>query len=68
MPMINGVGKALKTVGDFTAFSASVLGALSGGASIKEAIDAGSTIPNQVKEDQRLALAKIQGRPPQKNT
>lgn len=61
-PAFEWIGKAAKTAGDFIASSAAALGALSAGASFKEAGEAAAAIPKQIKEEKALALAKIQGK------
>lgn len=61
-PAFNAVGTAVKWIGDMTAAVGAALGALSAGEGLAGIEAAVINTPNQVKEDDRLALAKIQGK------
>ena len=62
MPLVEGVAKAFSVVKDAVAQSAAALGALSGGATLKEAEEASWRVPMELRLEQNETLLRIKYR------
>lgn len=61
-PALEGIGKAFRKTVEAIQSEAAFLGALSGGATIKDALDAGNAAPESAKKEKEARLAEIRAK------